>query len=30
MGDDGEINLRDGFISDDSSFYGPFLPGSRP
>lgn len=30
MGDDGMEDVGDGFISDDSSFYGPFLPASRP
>ena len=30
MEDDGEDDVGDGFISDDSSFYGPFLPISPP
>ena len=28
--DDDEDDVGDAFLSDDSSFYGPFLPSSRP
>ena len=30
MGDDGEDDVGDAFLSDDSSFYGPSLPSLRP
>ena len=28
--DEEEDDVGDAFLSDDSSFYGPFLPISRP
>lgn len=30
MGDESDEDMGGSFLSDESSFYGPFLPGSRP